>query len=118
MGYTHYWRMSRPFTDESWKSFVKEVKSIFSKTDVPLANGCGEVETKPVFDHGRMMFNGVEYDSHETCVITKGMTDFSFCKTARKPYDKVVVKVLKAAQKFNPGIALTSDGGPEVFENA
>ena len=115
MGYTHYWKVRKPFTDEGWTAFVNECKEIFDKATVPLANGLGEKGTKPVIEADKIMFNGVEDDSHETCCIVKGATDFEFCKTSHKPYDAVVVEVLIAAQIHNLSIELTSDGGPNVF---
>jgi len=110
VGYTQYWKVKTPFTDEGWKAFIKDVKAIFKQTTVPLANGMGEKGTKPVIGADQIMFNGVEDDSHETCCIVKGETDFDFCKTSLKPYDAVVVQVLKAARKHNPSTELSSDG--------
>ncbi len=89
---------------------------LFAQTTVPLANGLGEKGTKPVIESDKIMFNGVEDDSHETCCIVKGVTDFDFCKTSHKPYDAVVVEVLKTARIHNLSIELSSDGD-NVFGN-
>ncbi len=42
--------------------------------------------------------------------------DFAFCKTARKPYDPVVVSILVAARDIAPdAIRISSDGGDEAL---
>jgi hypothetical protein len=41
--------------------------------------------------------------------------EFEFCKTARKPYDSVVVEFYKLIRKHAPSTILNSDGGDEVF---
>lgn len=115
MGYTHYWRQPQPFTDTAWTEFVRDVKLVFSTSNVKLANGLGERGTKPSVTKDFVRFNGVEDDSHETCTVSRNAVDFEFCKTAYKPYDPIVVKVLKLARKHNPSINLSSDGGSEVF---
>ena len=115
MGYTHYFRNPKGFTDKQWNDFILKVKDIFAKTDVPLANSYGEKGTKPTVDHLSVRFNGVGEDSCETCVVLKTPQRFEFTKTRHHPYDKVVVAVYKAAREVNPSIELSSDGGNEVF---
>ena len=116
MGYTHYWRQPQPFTDTAWESFTNEVRNVFASTKVPLANGLGARDTDPNIAKNFVRFNGVEDDGHETCTVNRCAVDFDFCKTAHKPYDSVVVQVLKLARKHNPSIELSSDGGPNVFD--
>ena len=115
MGYTHYWKIRNAFTDETWNAFVNDVKQVFNTTDIPIANGHGEEGTTPIIDESKIIFNGVGDDSHESCFVTKSSCNFEFCKTSYKPYDKVVVKVLKLAREHNPSIELSSDGGYRVF---
>jgi hypothetical protein len=110
MGYTQYWKIRKSFTDAAWTSFTNDVKSLFASTKIPLAGAFGTTGTTPEVNHGVVSFNGVEDDSHETCQITKSACDFEFCKTAHKPYDAVVVAVLKLARKYNPSTELSSDG--------
>ena len=110
MGYTHYWKIRKPFTNNSWTEFTNDVKSIFASTKIPLAGVYGTTGTTPEINDKCVNFNGLEDDSHETCQITKSACDFEFCKTAQKPYDAVVVQVLKLARKYNPSIELSSDG--------
>jgi hypothetical protein len=116
MGYTHYWKIRKPFTNEAWNAFVHDVQHLMQNSDIPLGNGYGDVGSSPIFKDNAILFNGVDDDSCETCYITKECTDFEFCKTRQYPYDSVVVEVLKLARKHNPSIELSSDGGYEVFD--
>lgn len=116
MGYTHYWKIRKPFTNEGWAAFVKDIKNLFNTTTIPIANGHGDVGTKPIINNKYIAFNGEGDDSCETCYISREVVDFSFCKTRGNFYDSVVVKALKLARKHNPSIELRSDGGPEIFD--
>jgi hypothetical protein len=82
---------------------------------VPLGDANGNIGSKPVFNTRHIMFNGIGDDSHETAVVYKGASEFEFCKTARKPYDSVVVEFYKLIRKHAPSTILNSDGGDEVF---
>jgi hypothetical protein len=66
-------------------------------------------------------YNGQGEDSHETCYIQRVTKieewasnrelAFSFCKTARKPYDKYVVATYIMAQVlFGNDVSFSSDG--------
>jgi hypothetical protein len=116
MGYTHYWRNPKGFTDEQWNKLLLEVRKILKFSKIPIANGVGDEHSEPEVNNKRIFFNGVGDDSCETFNLTKTGQDFEFCKTRLLPYDDVVVLVLIEAKKVNPNIQLTSDGGPEVFE--
>jgi hypothetical protein len=78
-------------------------------------NAHGEEGTYPFLGERQIQFNGVGDDSHETFHLTKASQDFEFCKTAMKPYDDVVVAVMREAMKLNPNFKPTSDGGWAVF---
>ncbi len=82
---------------------------------MPLGDANGNIGSKPVFNTRHIMFNGIGDDSHETAVVYKGASEFEFCKTARKPYDSVVVEFYKLIRKHAPSTILASDGGDEVF---
>jgi hypothetical protein len=117
MGYTHYMRNKPAFTETQWAAFCNDVRKLLNKSKVPLANAAGDKGTKPYFGRAEVSFNGVEDNSHETCYIPKGASEFEFCKTARKPYDPVVVEVYKLVRKYLPTTVLSSDGGPKVFSS-
>ena len=112
MGYTRYWeRTNKAITEE----FVKEVKTIIGDS---LSKGiviCGwdgtgtpEITTEEISFNG----NGSKDLDHETLFIGKE-TGFNFCKTACKPYDYTVRKVLRAALKEGLIVNLSDDGTNE-----
>jgi hypothetical protein len=69
------------------------IQTIIDTTKTPLADGQGEEGTVPDISDDCIWLNGVGEDSHETLAIGTGET-WNFCKTARKPYDTVVVAIL------------------------
>tara|TARA_R100001129_G_scaffold172045_1_gene142467 strand:+ start:20 stop:553 length:534 start_codon:yes stop_codon:yes gene_type:complete len=110
MGYTHYWRQLRDFTDTEWQELTRLAKLI-------TADGRGVLARHPYDEHAltiddeSIYFNGIGDEGHETFCITKKKRPkadyeeqeaydrqgaFEFCKTAHKPYDKYVVAVLCA----------------------
>ena len=110
MGYTHYWRQQRDFTDTEWQELTRLAKLIIADNEGILSDGFGE-GGKPEVNGEHIWFNGLGEDSHETFRITKKKRAkedyeeqeaydrqgaFDFCKTAQKPYDKYVVAVLCA----------------------
>jgi len=115
MGYTHYYRDKPAFTDSQWAALTEDVKKLIKNSNVPLGDSNGKIGTKPVFNSRQIMFNGIGDDSHETAVVYKVASEFEFCKTARKPYDSVVVEFFKLIRKHAPSTTLSSDGGDEVF---
>ena len=111
MGYTHYWRQQRDFTDAEWQELTRLAKLITADGQGILANEYDEENSKPTIDNEQIRFNGIGKDGHETFLITKKKRAkreyeeqeaydrqgaFEFCKTAHKPYDKYVVAVLCA----------------------
>lgn len=144
MGYTHYWTQKRNFTIAQWQQVITDLKAILHHAQhvegIALANGCGEGGTSPEINDDRFAFNGLGDDSHETFVIhrkvqpleeyqTKDQRGWDFCKTARKPYDAVVVACLcylaTVTRKEEPTThepiigsevySVSSDGGTDDF---
>jgi hypothetical protein len=105
------------FTDAQWAAFCADVRAILAEHSDEVANANGVARSKPSITRNEICFNGIEDDSHETCCVRRGRVKFEFCKTARKPYDKVVVKVYKLVKKYLPETKLLSDGGEAVFGN-
>lgn len=129
MGYTHYWKTKRAFTEEEWKEFQDGTKKIIKASDVTIKGGNGE--GKPKFTSEYVSLNGDRNvgDDYETFYITKEPTDFDFCKTARYPYDEVVCACLMLMEKIlGNDVKVSSDGdreteeewlkGKELFNNA
>ena len=112
MGYTRYWvRTEKPITED----FVEEVKEIIrdcAKKGITIRGLYGTGE--PTITLDKIAFNGnSEADrdlSHENFILNNTPTDFDFCKTARKPYDYAVRKVLKKAKDYGLVTNVSSDG--------
>ena len=115
MGYTNYFKPTRQVSDKEFNKFVtacrKLHKNLPEKTnmaggyyeDHPLEIANGNGTGKPEFKKTHVCFNGKgEELSHETFYIDAENSEplFNFCKTARKPYDLLVVACLIAAWQF------------------
>jgi hypothetical protein len=121
MGYTHYMERSKELPKSDWDKFVEEVHAILKDAD------CDFTHIKRIDDEwtdvdgylaneDEIHLNGKGEDSHESFVIERVHTEnetsfFSFCKTARKPYDKYVCAInLLAKLRFPNDVIATSDG--------
>lgn len=107
MGYTHYWRMDKALKIAPLqKALIQEVlddnKSILKGWD-----GVGAVE----FNAKQLAFNGdaTKGEDHESFVVDFGKKKDDFCKTARKPYDLAVCKILLVLS-LSEGFNFHSDG--------
>ena len=134
MGYTHYWRQARDFTDVEWIELTRLAKLITNGSQGILAHYpatvgeddyYGGIEDDVfIIDDEEIRFNGIGEDGHETFLITKkkrAKADyeeqhaydkkgaFNFCKTAHKPYDKYVVAVLCAVHRVAQKQGLLGD---------
>jgi hypothetical protein len=143
-GYTHYWRMSRDFTSGEWSKIVAAARKIIAaaKTAQPPIGTAGPYHDEdiiaaggielagpmgsgqPVVNNDMIALNGKGPDlDHESFVLTRVREipdwrdeHFEFCKTARKPYDAVVVSILSAAAKIaRDAIDVSSDGGSSAI---
>ena len=121
MGYTHYWYHDH--TDPAWPEVygrtLMDAKRIIEAARCPIVGWDHEPGTQPELSEGRLAFNGQGGDGHESFVLeaqpnwakatgdevtlitrmeakrfAETGTNFTFCKTARKPYDDVVTAVL------------------------
>jgi len=117
MGYTHYWRQSRRMTDDEWSAVTdgaRKIVDVSRRLRIRLAGPVGDGE--PVFTDESLSFNG-SFDAdedYETFYLTRGPNDFSFCKTARNPYDAAVVAVLIHAHNAAPdAFSWSSDGSDD-----
>lgn len=116
MGYTHYWTPKRTLTTDEWDEVSANIKAILDNSDIPLANGLGELGTFPEFTPEYIYFNGVGMDGHETMGIDRTSMSWDFCKTARKPYDTAVTAVLAYLDTVVGSLDATSDGDHEDWE--
>lgn len=134
MGYTHYWDKKGNFNTKKFAEFTNKVKKIVEAIDtkgpiggvyylaakdavevaIDIAGGAGEKGSKPILNDNEVCFNGLEDNSHESFYIQNrddSLDAFSFCKTARKPYDIAVTASLIAFKHtFAYGTKISSDG--------
>ena len=130
MGYTHYWRTYRDFTEVEWVALQREAERIVQaaqdRLDINLAGPMEE--GLPEITEDAIALNGASDEGYESFVLTRKQRDrrtweteparlglFDFCKTGRRPYDSVVVSILYAANKIaGDAISVSSDGG-DIF---
>lgn len=114
MGYSHYIRQAKPASDVQWEAVCTDFNKLraVALLEKPLPIQREEDDPSDVLmDSEHIAFNGIEEDAHETFVLTKDGPAFSFCKTARKPYDIAVVALLILANHYGPDVwEITSDG--------
>jgi hypothetical protein len=126
-GYSHYWGLFADddgvvFSDAEWKKILTAARKIIRKAEadgIAIRGPFGE--GKPVLTPTKIALNGDAASnlSHESFVLENRPKDFNFCKTAQKPYDKVVVSILAAVDNIQPeAIRMKSDGGLSVFSPA
>ena len=118
MGYTHYWRKRADLSFSDWTCFLKDIQGILAATTIPVAGPRGRGKPRAHFDV--VALNGTEANGYETFYFSRLFKpaewnepgeDFTFCKTARKPYDEVVTAILlAAAYRFGPALRIESDG--------
>ena len=109
MGYTRYWKRT---DKEITEDFIEEVRDILNdcaRKGIAIRNWDGDGQ--PEVSLNCIAFNGNRKENldHESFVID-GQTGFNFCKTARKPYDYAVRKVLKIAENHGLVYDVRSDG--------
>lgn len=117
MGYTHYFPMKetvKKIDDNNiiFKLIHKEINQAFN--DGIIQREYDDTRYPQIYitpEKVFIRFNGVGDDGYETFWFDSTTTNFSFCKTARKPYDLVVCKVLWLLKKyFGDTLELSSDG--------
>lgn len=146
MGYTHYWTPVAYAPAEKkarFDKFFEICKKLYDNLpdEIQIAGGMGEddpligqyfVERNRVLpvgqstpewvevNHGRCIwFNGTSKngEDHETFSIFEDEIEWSFCKTARKPYDLFVCACLIAA-RLVLDYKISSDGREAEWADA
>lgn len=135
MGYTHYWNLKKPTkkTKEQVKTAFDEIAILFDKLPQNSTSAGGYYVDEPLRLHGgdgtgkmhinseALIFNGDAKQSldHETFYFDiTNLSDFEFCKTARKPYDFAVCVALLAMANHIEGFTFSSDGELEDWKPA
>jgi hypothetical protein len=116
MGYTHYWRPQRQFTDLEWTEISSKAIKLVTDSEIPVQLEDNNPRP-PRIDEGVILFNGVGDDGHEPFFLEKDrLVGFEFCKTARKPYDTLVCATLLISHKVAPdALDIASDGYAEEW---
>ena len=143
MGYTHYWKLcdNIVFHDEKTISFRSATDDDVSEVDKKnfaiafeicrniveaysdiLAGPHGDGD--PIITEDEIIFNGIAEndEDHEPFFLYRDLLRNSgpfgqrFCKTARKPYDEVVVLCLWVCARLCHPFEFDSDGGDEVTD--
>ncbi len=114
--YSHYWEHPG-FDDQQWSKLKKAAKAIFQKAikkGVALAGPSGD--GKPEISGYSIALNGKRPDQYDEFVLRKGPQEFEYTKTAKRPYDGVVVSLLAAAKKIHSEFKPSSDGGDSAIK--
>lgn len=98
MGYTHYYTPSANLPTQKQLDIVKY---IIDNSEIPLGDYAGNIGSKPEVLTEGFRFKGVrDLGNYETFSFVYGSNKWNFCKTARKPYDALVVTLLQLLSKF------------------
>ena len=107
MGYTHYFQLHNQPSEEGWTNFIKGVRQLLEQA--------WDIDIEGVINNEAINLNGVGEESHEAFLFNKTNNEWVFCKTAQKPYDKVVTSILILAKYLFPTMYLRSDGNWEEW---
>jgi hypothetical protein len=137
MGYTHYWTFKQPKrgaaakTEAAYQLAIKACQTLIRGYNAELkqlnaaheARLSGFTAHTKIGQYGGLKFNGTGELSHEDFSAREHFKQnlesrpysvqdgFNFCKTARKPYDKVVVACLIVLKHYlGAQIEVSSDG--------
>lgn len=119
MGYTHYWKFRNRVAPKDiengrlkWELAISKIKlalTYVQNNGIKIADGVGT--NKPYIGKDAICFNGYGSEMHETMYISYKDGGWSFCKTARKPYDLLVCLTLLAFKEaFGNDFEYASDG--------
>ena len=134
MGYTHYWRHTRPFSERDWgivcdyfnriaqSGYASGISlSVDDEAHALSRHDLLEGFTRSLDGRETCLLNGVGGDAGETFVIYRDCppaaawtreAGFDFCKTGRRRYDAVVTGILSALEaQFPEHFSVLSDGG-------
>lgn len=121
MGYTHYMTQKKSFTKDQWAAIQNDARLILAKVisqNIPLQIEYDN-DAPPCIDSKLICFNGAGEDGHESFIVRRvrgrdwdgGRMGWSFCKTARKPYDIAVTAILAYLETTYPDrYSVSSDG--------
>ncbi len=144
MGYTHYWRQPPTLDKERFLMLGEDVKELLSRLPKASLSAGGYFSTEALIIAGMggdgdpqitsdlIGFNGAEPNEYESFCFERVRTPrytgdapdaetglwFTFCKTARNPYDLMVCATLLLVKHHLPEVQVKSDGDPDDWESA
>jgi hypothetical protein len=124
MGYTHYWQFNKikgitaTELEKRYQQAMRDCHRVI-KAYQSYAIGCdrlsGYSAHTSVGQYGGIYINGKQDNAHEPFIMREHFNQNEsggFCKTARKPYDLVVVACLSILKyRLGDSIKIGSDGG-------
>jgi len=120
MGYTHYFTTSgRSLTKDQADGIVQNINKVFKQHKKIIQREFDDPSPPSIGTslnlNGKMYigiwFNGKDENGHETFALNTGVVELGYCKTARKPYDIVVCKILLVLNHYlGDNIEVKSDG--------
>ena len=116
MGYSHYYQQHETISPESWAVLTRNITQLIEQAwDIAL-----DVEMTNEY----ISINGVGEQAHETFMLYRNDTRWSFCKTNQKEYDSVITAILILMRYTHPSFSVSSDGswlrwfdGRELFSH-
>lgn len=118
MGYTHYFEFTKAPTDEKKLIWYADIVNVILNESGVNVQFESDDDSHPAVTPTLVRFNGVGDEGHETFYLDLTTTEWAFCKTARKPYDEIVVAcLLAAAEVFGEDFKWTSDGSDDDFHD-
>jgi len=113
MGYTHYWTISKRIPAVKWILIQTAVEEIIKASPAKVQYEF-DLDAAPQINGEAIRFNGPGDEGCETFILSRGKSEFEFCKTRQRPYDEVVVATLIAAKVFAPEcVSASTDGTQE-----
>ena len=123
IGYTHYWYLNPNGKQKDLSGCLENIKKVIAQYR-DIIQFEEDDSKEPIATKNLVRFNGIGEDGHETFLFQypPDLTEkfiqkdedgfvFSFCKTARKPYDIAVTKCLLILKEYLKGdMKLSSDG--------
>lgn len=125
-GYTHYFyspRGFKGFTTDEWQDICDATESIIrqaTEDGIVICDGDGTPGTTAEITSREIWLNGDEGagEAYETFLLSRvGNPGNGFTKTARRPYDAVVVSILAYINEMYPGKLEIDSDGNDVFSN-
>ena len=112
MSYTHYWTDNGKRKAElpiAAQHVIKQLVDEAYRREI-IQRESGDPRP-PIATATEVRFNGVRERAHQTFLFhTDGPNPCGRCRTARKPYDDVIMRVLLILACYRPGFEISSDG--------